>query len=180
MFACLFLLIHQHGALRLHEGSTGTPKALIEDPINLALSQDKDYQAYLKTYDDEEYPMNLGQLAKELGIQYIPDGGHNPDSKLSFMKISELGGKVVINNFNGGFGNKVHILASAIAFGLRVGAATLDLQLGFGNSEAFDLPAGKYSLEQLGIQSDETGNCKNVNVAQATNGGVRWWFVHCK
>jgi len=64
MYVCLFLLIHQHGALRLHEGSTDRSKAHIEDPLSLALSQDNDYQAYLKTYDDEEYPMNMGQLAK--------------------------------------------------------------------------------------------------------------------
>jgi len=181
MFVCLFLLIHQHGALRLHEGSTGTSKAHIEDPLNLALSQDKDYQAYLKTYDDEEYPMNLGQLAKELGIQYTPDGGQNPDSKSSFVKHSELGGKVVISNFNGGFGNQVHILASAISFGFRVGATTLDLQLPFWGGGAFDLPAGKYSFDELGIQSNVTrGDCKDVDVTQATNGGTRWWYKHCK
>jgi len=181
MFVCLFLLIHQHGALRLPEGSTGKSKAHIEDPLNLALSQDKDYQAYLKTYDDEEYPMNLGQLAKELGIQYLPDGGQNPDSKSSLMKISELGGKVVISNFNGGFGNQVHILANAIAFGLRVNATTLDLKIPFLGLGTFDLPKGKYSFEQLGIQSDlSAGSCKDVDVAQAANGGTRWWWKHCQ
>jgi len=181
MYVCLFLLIHQHGALRLHEGSTDRSKAHIEDPLSLALSQDNDYQAYLKTYDDEEYPMNLGQFAKELGIQYLPDGGQNPDSKSSLMKISEVGGKVVISSFNGGFGNRVHILASAIAFGLRVGATTLDLQIPFDSGAEFDLPKGKYSFEQLGIQFNSSkGFCKAVDVAEATNGGTKWWWKHCK
>lgn len=163
-FVGLSLLSFQCEALRLLEGG----KSKVQFDENAA------------------YPINLGQVAKELGIEFVPVGssGQTPDSKPELMKITQLlnGGKVVIprNGFTGAFGNLALILSSAISFGLRVGVTTLELQAPIPATTGFYLKEGTYSFEDLGISKSTQGDCKNVDANQATTKGVRWWWVHCR
>jgi len=160
-FLGLSLLSFQYEALRLLEG--GKSKVQIDE--------------------NAAYPINLGQVVKDLGIEFVPAGGQMPDSKPELMQITQFlnGGKVVIpkTGFTGAFGNLALQLSSAISFGLRVGVTTLELQAPIPAYTGFDLPEGTYSIENLKFSKDK-GDCKNVDANAATSKGVRWWWVHCR